>query len=464
MYLKKAITIYSAGAAEEVTGSRHYIEYNNKKYQIDCGAFQGGADADKRNKIAELEKPDAVILSHCHYDHCGLLPRLVKEGYVGKIYSTPATRDLASIIMLDSAKIQSHEPGIPAYTEKDAIETMNHFSCFFYGKHKRIDDNVTATFYNAGHVLGSAVIDLAFTKYSGISKLFHKKDDKLHILYTGDLGRESNPLVNPPATDMPAPDYIVMESTYGNRTHESLDTVYQELAYTINRTIERGGKVIIPSFAIERAQELIYFIKNLMHDNKIPRVPVYVDSPMAVNATGVFSIHSECFNNKIKDDFISKGKNPFSVKSLKYISSYQESLQIARSKKPCIVISAQGMCEAGRIVNHIKHGIGNPNNTILIVGYMCEGTLGRKILNKAESVTIDDKEYKLKAEVQQINAFSAHADYKEMLEWLSKIDTSKLKKIYLVHGDHDAQEFFANKLKSAGFQAEIIKAQVRYKL
>ena len=155
--------------------------------------------------------------------------------------------------------------------------------------------------------------------------------------------------------------YIVMESTYGNRTHESLDTVYQELAYTINRTIERGGKVIIPSFAIERAQELIYFIKNLMHDNKIPRVPVYVDSPMAVNATGVFSIHSECFNNKIKDDFISKGKNPFSVKSLKYISSYQESLQIARSKKPCIVISAQGMCEAGRIINHIKHGIGNPN-------------------------------------------------------------------------------------------------------
>ena len=212
--MKKAITIYSAGAAEEVTGSRHYIEYNNKKYQIDCGAFQGGADADKRNKIAELEKPDAVILSHCHYDHCGLLPRLVKEGYAGKIYSTPATRDLASIIMLDSAKIQSHEPGIPAYTEKDAIETMNHFSCFFYGKHKRIDDNVTATFYNAGHVLGSAVIDLAFTKYSGISKLFHKKDDKLHILYTGDLGRESNPLVNPPATDMPAPDYIVMESTY----------------------------------------------------------------------------------------------------------------------------------------------------------------------------------------------------------------------------------------------------------
>ena len=461
--MKKAITIYSAGAAEEVTGSRHYIEYNNKKYQIDCGAFQGGADADKRNKIAELEKPDAVILSHCHYDHCGLLPRLVKEGYAGKIYSTPATRDLASIIMLDSAKIQSHEPGIPAYTEKDAIETMNHFSCFFYGKHKRIDDNVTATFYNAGHVLGSAVIDLAFTKYSGISKLFHK-DDRLHILYTGDLGRESNPLVNPPATDMPAPDYIVMESTYGNRTHESLDTVYQELAYTINRTIERGGKVIIPSFAIERAQELIYFIKNLMHDNKIPRVPVYVDSPMAVNATGVFSIHSECFNNKIKDGFISKGKNPFSVKSLKYISSYQESLQIARSKKPCIIISAQGMCEAGRIINHIKHGIGNPNNTILIVGYMCEGTLGRKILNKAESVTIDDKEYKLKAEVQQINAFSAHADYKEMLEWLSKIDTSKLKKIYLVHGDHDAQEFFANKLKSAGFQAEIIKAQVRYKL
>ena len=462
--MKKSIIIYSMGAAEEVTGSRHYIEYGGKKYQIDCGAFQGSPSSMEKNKTEELEKPDSVILTHCHLDHSGLLPRLVKEGYSGKIHSTPATRDLASIIMLDSAKIQSHEPGTPAYTEKDAMETLNHFSCFFYGKHKRLDDNVTATFYNAGHVLGSAFVDMAFDRYTGVSRLFHKRDEKLHVLYTGDMGRESNPLVNPPAVDMPAPDYIVMESTYGNRLHETMATVKQELAYAINRTVERGGKVIIPSFAVERTQEIIYFIKGLMKDNKIPKVPVYVDSPMAINATGVFSIHSECFNYKIKEDFIAKGKNPFSVKSLKYVSSYQESLQIARSKKPCVVISAQGMCEAGRVINHIKHGIGNPNNTILIVGYMCEGTLGRKILNKAETVTIDGKEYKLKAEVQQINAFSAHADYREMLDWLGKIDTSRLKKIFLVHGDHDAQEFFAGRLSHAGFQVEIVKKGTKYKL
>jgi metallo-beta-lactamase family protein len=239
---------------------------------------------------------------------------------------------------MDSAKIQSHEcKEGPAYTEKDVVDTMNHFSCFFYGKHKRIDDKVTATFYNAGHILGSAMIDLAFDRYTGISRLFHGKEKKTHILFTGDLGRESNPLVNPPATDMPAPEYIIMESTYGNRLHESLDTVYQELAYTINRTIERGGKVIIPSFAVERAQELIYFIKNLMKDGKIPEIPVFIDSPMAVNATGVFSIHSECFNDELKNNFFSKGKNPFSVKSLHYITSYQESLTLTKSKKPCII-------------------------------------------------------------------------------------------------------------------------------
>lgn len=462
--MKKQIICHSAGAAEEVTGSRHYLEYNGKKYEIDCGAFQGGSDAETRNCTDTLEQPDAVIISHSHYDHVGLLPRLIKEGYTGKVYSIPATRDLASIIMLDSAKIQSYDSKTPAYTEKDAIATMNHFSCFFYGKHKKINDDLTVTFYNAGHILGSAMIDMALPKYSGLSKLFHNKNEKMHVLYTGDLGRDSNPLVNPPAIDMPAPDYIFMESTYGNKTHESLDTVYQELAYTINRTIERGGKVIIPSFAVERAQELIYFIKNLMADGKIPRIPVYIDSPMAVNATGVFSIHSECFNDSIRNNFIAKGKNPFSVKSLKYISSYQDSITIAKSKKPSIIISAQGMCEAGRIINHLKYGVSNPNNTILIVGYMCENTLGRRILNKDETIRIDGKDCKLKAEVQKINAFSAHADYKEMLDWLSKIDTSKLKKIFLVHGDTEAQEFFKSKLESNDYKVEIVKKGENYKL
>ncbi|MCF0126055.1 MAG: MBL fold metallo-hydrolase [Clostridia bacterium] len=454
----KNVTAYSLGAAGEVTGSKHYLEYNKKVYEIDCGAFQGNAESEERNKTQELPQPDKVILTHAHYDHSGLLPRLVKEGYEGKIYSTPATRDLTSIILMDSAKIQLHEKGKPVYLEKDAIETMDHFSCSSYKKTKKINDDIDLTFYDAGHILGSAMANITLHKKG----LFCKKD--LNILYTGDLGRKSNPLVNPPETKMPAPDYIFMESTYGNRTHESLDKVYKELQYSINRTVERGGKIIIPSFAVERAQEIIYFIKNLMADGKIPRIPVYVDSPMAVAATGVFSIHGECFNEKIRNDFIAKGKNPFSVKSLKFISSYDESLKIAKSKKPCIIISAQGMCEAGRIISHIKHGIENPNNTILIVGYMCEGTLGKKILDKEETVCIDGKDLKLKAEVHKIDAFSAHADYKEMLEWLSEIDTSKLKKIFIVHGDSEAQKNFSKLLSDKGFNNEIVQAGVQYKL
>jgi metallo-beta-lactamase family protein len=257
---------------------------------------------------------------------------------------------------------------------------------------------------------------------------------------------------------------MFLESTYGNKTHESIETVYQELAYTINRTVERGGKIIIPSFAIERAQEIIYFIKTLMSQKKIPRLPVYVDSPMAANATGVFNIHPECFNKKIVDDFLEKGKNPFSVSSLKFINSYRESLAIAKSKKPCIVIAANGMCEAGRIINHLEYGIDNPNNTILLVGYMGENTLGRKIQNKEEKLVIDKKEIPLKAEVQKINAFSAHADYKEMLAWLKKVDTSKLKKIFLVHGETDSQLFLKQYLENAGFNVEIVKKDKYYQL
>lgn len=455
-----SVLAYSLGAAETVTGSKHVLEVNGKIYFVDFGSWQGGAFFDELNKTFEFpaDKIESIFISHAHYDHVGLLPKIVKNGYAGKIYSTPATRDLASIILFDSAKIQLHEKNGPIYEEKDVIEAMNHFRCAVYKKEKKINDNISITFYNAGHILGSAMIDINLKQ----RKWFKKKD--LHILYTGDLGRENNPICEPPATDMPAPDYIFMESTYGNRTHENIETVYQELTYIVNRTIERGGKVIIPSFAVERAQEIIYFLKVLMKEGKIPRVPVYVDSPMASNATGVFNIHPECFNSTIRDKFISQGKNPFSIRTLKFVSDYNESLSLAKSKKPAIVISASGMADNGRILSHLKYGIENPNNTILIVGYMAENTLGRKILDKCEKVTIDKQELTLKAEVQKINAFSAHADYKEMSDWLSKIDASKLKKIFLVHGEKDSQEFFKNHLTNLGYNVEIVKSGVNYKL
>ena len=462
------IYTYSLGACEEVTGSKHIFEIDGKKYMIDCGSWQGSPETEARNKDFHypVEDLSAVFLTHAHFDHCGLIPKLIKDGYSGKIYSTPATRDLSSIIMLDSAKIQQYE-NEAYYEEKDCLEAINHFRCAVYEKEKKISDNLKITFYDAGHILGSSMIDISVPKYTSfLSKLFHKKsENRMHVLYTGDLGREKNPICNPPATNMPAPDYIFMESTYGNRTHEPIDTVYQELAYAINRTIDRGGKVIIPSFAVERAQELIYFIKVLMREKKIPRVPVWVDSPMASNATGVFNIHPECFNDDIKERFISKGKNPFSVRSLKFVNNYKESVKVSKSNKPCIIIAANGMCESGRIIGHLKNNISNPLNTILIVGYMTENTLGRRILHKEPVVTIDNKEYELKAEVQKINAFSAHGDYKEMTNWLGKIDTSKLKKIFLVHGEQDSQKYFSEYLKSNGYKnVQIVKSGETYKL
>lgn len=458
------VKAYALGAAEEVTGSSLILETGKTKLMVDCGAFQG-VEAFEKNKQKEIPTDiDAMALTHCHYDHSGLLPILVKKGYGGKIYGTPATRDLTSIVLMDSSKVQQVEKKI-IYKEKDAMDAIDRFSCLQYEKEKQVSEDLSFTFYNAGHVLGSSMVDITVPGNTGFfAKLFHKDSEKSHILCAWDMGRESNPLVNPPATNMPAPEYIFLESTYGDKTHESLETVYQELIYVINRTIERGGKILIPSFAIERAQEIIFFIKTLMADKKIPRIPIFVDSPMASAATGIFSIHPECFNSNIIDNFLTQGKNPFSVKSLKFVSSHKESIEISKSKKPSIIIAANGMCEAGRILNHLKTGIENPNNTILMVGYMAEETLGRKILQKAEKVTIDGKEYSLKAEVQRINAFSAHADYVEMVDWLKKIDTSKLKKIFLVHGEKEPQEFFINYLKKNGFNAEAIKKDTVYNL
>lgn len=452
-------SLKSYGAAEEVTGSKHLLNINGKKYLIDCGIFQA-KDAEKKNKEFKLPKDiEAIFLTHAHADHCALLPKVIKEGYRNNIYSTPATRDLSSVVMLDSAKLQQNSKE-PIYNEKDCLETMNHFRCAVYGKEKKIDD-LKFTFYDAGHILGSSMIDISYPT-NFIGKIFGKKEH--HILFTGDIGREDNPICNSPATNFPAPEYIVMESTYGNRTHEKVDTVYQELTYIINRTIERGGKILIPSFAIERAQELIYFIKVLMNEEKIPRIPVYVDSPMAINAMGVFNIHAECFNDKIKEEFISKGKNPFSTRTLSFINDLKESTKISKNKKPCIIISCNGMMEGGRILNHLKHNIENPNNTILIVGYMAENTLGRKVLQKAPEIQIDNEKYLLKCEVQKINALSAHGDYKEMLNWLKKIDTSKLKKIFLVHGEKDSQKYFSQYLTENGFNVQIVKKGGEYKL
>jgi metallo-beta-lactamase family protein len=457
-----SIISYSLGAVGEVTGSKHILEIDGLPYMIDCGAWQGAESAQERNRefTFPVDKLQAVFLTHAHYDHCGLLPKLIKDGYKGSIRSTPATRDLASIVMLDSAKIQKYEKAGPAYEESDVVETINHFRCHAYRKEKVLDERITYTMYDAGHILGSSMIDISIKrKRNFLQKLIKKEDERMHILYTGDLGRNSNPITRKPDTDMPAPDYIFLESTYGNRTHESLEHCYGELTNVINETIKRGGKVIIPSFAVERAQEIIYYIKRLMAVDAIPRVPVYVDSPMATAATGVFNIHPECFNKKIVEQFVSQGKNPFSVRSLHCITDFKDSQRIAKTDKPCIVIAANGMCEAGRVINHLKTGLSNPKNTIVVVGYMAENTLGRRILNQEPVVQIEDEDYDLKAEVVSIDGFSAHADYNEMFRWLRDIDKSKLKKIILVHGDSEAQTALKAFLETNGYNVQIAVAE-----
>lgn len=455
------ISFTSRGASSgEVTGSKHELRIDDEVYLLDCGGWQGSQELEAQNKAFKPKTDyDALILSHSHYDHCSLLPILTKSGYQGNIYCTPATRDLASVVLMDSAKINPE-----LYTEEDVVNCLTHFRGHAYGKIKKLSDKFSFQQFNAGHILGSSMFSITCTPKRNIIDKLLKRNNPINILYTGDLGRENNPIVNPPDTNIPAPDYIILESTYGNRLHESVPYCLEEMTQIINDTYEKGGKIIIPSFAIERAQEIIYYLKVLMAKNMIPKIPVYVDSPMAATATGVFSIHPECFNHIIKDRFISQGKNPFSVSTLHIVKDNAESIKIAKSKKSCIVIAASGMCEKGRIINHLKYGLEKYNNTILTVGYMGENTIGRQLISGANYVVIDNKEKLVKARIFSIGAFSAHADWQEMLDWLNKIDTSKLKKIFLVHGNDEARIALQQHLQENGYKAEIVEKNKEYKL
>lgn len=469
-----AISLYSLGAAQEVTGSKHILEIDGRSYMVDCGAFQGKrkeSDDKNRNFDFAADKLESVILTHGHFDHCGLIPLLVKKGFRGNIYATPATRDLASLVMMDSARIQARDAEYlrkqakkkgekfdwsPLYTEDDCVRAANQIVSVSYNRPIYIGPEVQMEFFDAGHILGSAFADLCI-KRSG-------KDD-LRILFTGDLGRKDKPIVRNPATDIPAPDYIVVESTYGNRKHEATDLALRELVSVVRDAVNKGGKIIIPSFAIERTQELIYFLHLLVDKKKIPSIPIYVDSPMASNATSIFRVHPECYDASVNEAFLKHHKNPFGFGDLTFVTSVEESKLLNEKEGPMIIISADGMCEAGRILHHLANNISDERNTLLIVGYMAENTLGRKILEGEKEVHIMDNWYKVKANVRKINAFSAHADYTETLEWLNEIDTSKLKKIFLVHGEKDAQEFLENHLKENGFKdIQIVKYGESYDL
>ncbi len=468
-----AITLYSLGAAQEVTGSKHVLETDGGSLLVDCGAFQGRREeADRRNRDFSIDTSllSSTILTHAHYDHCGLLPVLAKKGYRGNIYATPASRDLASIIMMDSAKIQARDAEYlqkqarkrgkeftwqPLFGTADVMAAVEQFVTLSYHRTLALPGGIGLEFYDAGHILGSAMAYLTVPSSGG---------EPLRVGFTGDLGRANKPIIRDPEL-IPDVDYLVLESTYGNRLHESADDALGKLAEVVSATARRGGKVVVPAFAIERTQEIVFYLHLLVDRKKIPEIPIFVDSPMATNATAIFQVHPECYDEEINTAFTVHHRNPFGFNSLRYTSTVEESKELNSLKGPAIIVSADGMCEAGRIQHHLAHTVEDARNTVLLVGYMAENTLGRKIEERQPEVRILGESYRLRAEVAEIGAFSAHADYAEMWSWVSRLDRKRLKGIFLVHGEPDAQGPFRDFLLAKGVQAvTIVKYGERYPL
>ncbi len=472
-----AVELYSLGAAEEVTGSKHLFEVNGKTYMVDCGAFQGRRkESDRKNRDFDFaaDKLDSVILTHAHYDHSGLLPVLIKKGFKGNIYCTAATRDLVNLILMDSAYIQARDAEYlkkqakkrgevfdwePLFGEKEVVQVSNQIITIPYNRKMFISQDVEIEFFDAGHILGSATA-LVTIHRQGETKGVAKKD--LRILYSGDLGRKNKAIIRDPDTEIPSFDYLYLESTYGGRAHKDMQISIDKVVEVVKRTIKNNGKIIIPAFAIERTQEIIYLFHLLFEEKKLPKIPIYVDSPMATNATSIFQAHPECYDEETHKAFLSHHKNPFGFNELSFTQSLQDSKNLNEKQGPMIIISADGMCESGRIVHHLANNISNPNNTILIVGYMAEYTLGRKILEGADEVKIMYDWYKVRAKVEKVNAFSAHADCVEAVEWLKELNTSQLKNIYIVHGEKKAQAEFVEYLAQNGYKNTTIVKQGKH--
>lgn len=446
------------GAAKTVTGSKHLITLKNgTSLLLDCGMFQGrGAETDRMNRHFGFDpaKVDFLILSHAHIDHSGMIPKLVKDGFRGPIFCTPATFDLCQIMLADSAHIQEseieyvnrkrtkkgHSPLKPLYTAMEVGPALELFEVVNYNTPFNITDDVQLVFTDAGHILGSAAVNLTI-----------KENNQVHKLcFTGDIGRYNNRILRSPQ-DFPQADFIITESTYGNRRHEPTKEAENMLQKAVEETcVIKKGKLIIPAFSVGRTQEVVNVLNNLEFEGKLPKIKVFVDSPLSVNATNIMRNHPECFNEDVKE-YMKNDPTPFGFDRLHYIRKVEESKALNFLKEPAIIISASGMLEAGRIKHHVKNNIEDPRNTILIVGWSTPSSLGGRLIRGDEQVSIFGKQYDVNADVVVINPFSAHGDYEEMLQYLSCQNPALVKKMFLVHGDEEVLPKWKGRLEEKGF-------------
>ncbi len=443
----RAMKLISHGAAREVTGTCHELIVGNKRVLLDCGLFQG-----KRRESAEKNRTftfdpksiDAMILTHAHMDHTGRVPLLYKQGYTGPIYSTYATKDLAEVMLQDSAYIQEKDEEYmrkhgkadeatsgALYTQQDAAECMSLFVGKNYNESFDLFPGLRCTYYEAGHILGAVMVYLEIDE--NVLEGKPSNGSVIRFGFSGDLGRSTLPIIRDPAV-FPQVDYLICESTYGDRVHDGIDTAIHRLQEIITETAARGGKVLIPAFSLERTQEIVYDLHLLWDRKEIPALPIIIDSPLASKVTEVFMKHPECFDQKMYDEFLGRAHNPFHFSLVNYTESVEESKELNNARGPMVIMAGSGMCEAGRIRHHLKNELEDPKNSVIAVGFMAAETLGQKLLDpEVTAVKIFDQMVRKKAQIHYINAYSGHADKNDLDAYISA--QKGLKKLFLVHGE-----------------------------
>lgn len=449
-----ALRVTFRGAARTVTGSMHLVETRGRRLLLDCGLFQGRrAEARQRNSTFPFPAKDidAVLLSHAHIDHCGNLPSLLRRGYAGPIYCTPASRDLLAVMLADSARIQQEDADYlnrkrprgedkvqPLYEQRDVVRTLRACQSVPYDRSFRLGNGLRATFHDAGHLLGSAMIALEASGDGQTNRL----------TFTGDLGRRGLPILRDPAA-LPPADLVLCESTYGGRTHDPVEMLADDLAAIVRRTADRGGKLLIPAFSLGRTQTVVYHLHQLIRAGQLPSLPIYVDSPLAASATEVFRLHPECFDEETLD-LLDADPELFGGGRIRYVHAVEESKRLNTLPGSAVIIAASGMCEAGRILHHLKNHLEDPRTTVLLVGFQAPNTLGRRLFEGQPEVRLLDRTLRVRAEVVARNSFSSHADHNDLVAMLTPL-AATTRKLRLVHGEAEPAETLAAALRERGF-------------